>query len=704
MNQRLLKTIIKQVLLTEAPIDVWKAKNRSLPSEQLSQAEKYFVDLTGKYNALLHPIAKDLTKLNFEQLETLYKAVEMAKNKNLKTPFVQWLTKQLKQLPDLSLQQVIEDYIPPLLSLQKNKEKFEPNFLQNLESIEQLNQALNQKVSSDDLAVSEEQLGKIAEENGWILYMPHTTEASCEIGKTGGRRDTTWCTTRSDSSNMFLNYTANSVKNIILFYVVKKGINAETNPFAKMSIGFIDGKPLFDNGDGGVSVNADNGNLTQKKFEQVLGEDLADKFLGLMQEKASSLGGEHPSKEEFRKLIKNPKALRAKIDSFAKDENGQELRTNFINSVFDYRNFFSPETLNVLAGLIEEDDAWVRREVAQHPTTPSEILNILVKDTNLTVREEAAAHPNLPIETLNDLANDKEPHIRKMVAGSLKAFPKTLNFLAADKNYDVRMNVASNPNTPPETLNYLVANNTHLANSHITQGVAKNPSTPSETLSRLTQSNNIDIKMAAVSNPSTPPETLSALAETKLTGGVLKAIAGNPSTPPETLSRLVAKHQNNVFISSTVAINPNTPIETLNDLANNTDSFVRSYVAINPSTPPTILSKLGEDADHYVRLDVALNKNTPIKTLNLLAADTSYQISNAASQTLKIKSNNLTETLMLEKIINEKTPPKVLAALSKDKYKNVRNAAVKTLNVLKTKPVVEAIIMEKVWRKLLKSI
>ncbi len=133
MNQQLLRAIIKQTLLTEAPIDVWKAKNKSLPSEQKSQAEKYFVDLTGKYNASLHPIAKDLTSLSFEQLETLYKTFEMAKSKNLKAPFVKWLTKQLKQLPSLSLQQVIEDYIPPLLSLQKNKEKFDPNFLENLQ-------------------------------------------------------------------------------------------------------------------------------------------------------------------------------------------------------------------------------------------------------------------------------------------------------------------------------------------------------------------------------------------------------------------------------------------------------------------------------------------------------------------------------------------------------------------------------------------
>jgi len=235
MNQKqlLLKSIIKSLILLEAPIDVWKNKNTNLSSKQLPQAEKYFSDLTGKYNALVHPTAKDLTNFSFKQLETFYKSVELAKNKNLKASYVQWLTKQFKQNPELSFQQVSEDYIPPLLSLQKNKAKFDPNFLENLQSIEELNKALNQNVSSEEMAVSDEQYGKLAEQDGWVLYMPHTTEASCEIGKTGGRRDTVWCTSRPDASNMFLQYVGQPDKSIILFYVVKKGINAEKDPFAK---------------------------------------------------------------------------------------------------------------------------------------------------------------------------------------------------------------------------------------------------------------------------------------------------------------------------------------------------------------------------------------------------------------------------------------------------------------------------------------
>ena len=541
MNQRLLKTIIKQVLLTEAPIDVWKTKNRSLPSEQLSQAEKYFVDLTGKYNALLHPIAKDLTKLNFEQLETLYKAVEMAKSKNLKTPFVQWLTKQLKQLPDLSLQQIIEDYIPPLLSLQKNKEKFESDFLDKINSVEQLNQALNQKVSSDEMAVSEEQLGKIAEENGWVLYMPHTTEASCEIGKTGGRRDTTWCTTRPDSNNLFLQYSASPNRSIILFYVIKKGINAQSDPFAKMSVGFVNGKPEFNQGAGGVSVNANNHNLDQKKFEQVLGKDLASRFLKIMKEKADSLNGEHPAKDEFRKLVQNPKAFQEKIESFAKDKNGQELRVNFIKSSLKYKEI-SPE---VLTALSRDKDKDIRNLVAKNPNMPPEGLAVLSKDVDTYVRYAATANPNMPPEVLTALSKDVDAYVRRVVA--------------------------ANPNTPPE-----------------------------------------------------------------------------------------------VFAA----------------LSKDADSYVRKVVAANPKTPPEVLAALSRD-EVYVRAVVAANPNTPPEVLAVLSRDKYVRVWVAA---------------------NPKTPPEVLTALSRDEDKNVRDAAVKTLNVLKTKPVVEAIIMEKVWRKLLKSI
>ena len=530
MSQSLLslKAIIKNILLTEAPIDVWKNKNQSLSNEQTSKAESYFAELTGKYNALLHPTAKDLTNLSFEQLETLHKAIEIAKNKNLKAPYVQWLTKQLKQ-QNLNLHQVIEDYIPPLLSLQKNKEKFEPNFLQNLETIEQLNQTLNQKVSSDEMAVSEEQFGKLAEENGWILYMPHTTEASCEIGKTGGRRDTTWCTTRPDSSNLFLQYSASPNESIILFYVIKKGVNAEKDPFAKMSVGFVDGKPKFNQGGGGVSVNAANKNLTQKKFEEVLGKDLASKFLQIMQQKATSLKGEHPAKDEFRKLVQNPKAFQAKLDSFAKDENGQELRKSFIESALGYKEI-SPEVLTALA---KDKDVDVRSEVARNPNTPTETLTALAKDQDLNVLLGVAGNPNTPPEGLTTLAKDKDVDVRWKVAQNSKTPPEGLTALAKDKEKNIRLEVAVNPNTPPEVL-IALAKDKDLP---VRIGVAENPNTPPEVLIALAKDKAEYIRIAVAENSKTPPEVLTVLSKDK-NEIVRWKVAGNPNTPPEVLVAL----------------------------------------------------------------------------------------------------------------------------------------------------------------------
>ena len=87
-----LQNLLEYYLLVEAPFDTWLRKN---PNQNTEQARKYFDDLTTKYNASLHPSTKDLTNLSFEQLETLHKAVEKAKEKNLKTLLIQWLTKQI---------------------------------------------------------------------------------------------------------------------------------------------------------------------------------------------------------------------------------------------------------------------------------------------------------------------------------------------------------------------------------------------------------------------------------------------------------------------------------------------------------------------------------------------------------------------------------------------------------------------------------
>ena len=658
INQKqLLKTIIKKIiitenLLTEAPIDVWKNKNKSLSQQQISQAEKYFADLTGKLNALLHPTTKDLTSFSFDQLETLFKAIEAAREKNLKTPYVQWLTKQLKQ-KNLNLQQAIEDYIPSLFSLQKNKNKFEPDVLDKLESIEQLNQQLNATISSTEMAVSDSDFGKLAEENGWVLYMPHTTEASCEIGKTGGRRDTTWCTTRPDSSNMFLQYSAQADANIVLFYVIKKGANAEKDPFAKMSVGFIDNEPKFDQGDGNVSVNANNDNLTKNKFEEVVGKDLADKFLRIMKEKSTSLGGEHPAKEEFRKLVQNPTAFKAKLDSFSDDENGRQLRNNFMETAAGYKEI-SPDILKTLA---EDDNANVRISVAKNEKTPPEVFQVLATDPEIMVILEVAKNPRTPIEVLKNLLkiyiNNRETINTILYENPAVTLELYMIALESPHVYVLR-DISKNPNTPPEVLKILETNKDELVHFH----VAGNPNTPSDALRNLAKDKDEIILNSVANNPNTPPDVLKILA-TNENDHICMLVAKNPNTPPDVLKILLTHKDAN--IRKEIASSKNQKLfseieedkeglNVLNALIKDRSEVVRATLASNHLfSDPKILTLFSTDESEYVRIGVAKNPNTPSDVLQVLARDENGYVRQAAIETLK--KLGLMEAIIMEKVL-----------------------------------------------------
>ena len=70
---------------------------------------------------------------------------------------------------------------------------------------------------------------------------------------------------------LFRSYIAREDSDIVLFYVIKKGVNASKNPWAKLSIGFINGEPEFMGTSGGVTVNASNEGFRYEQFKSVLG-------------------------------------------------------------------------------------------------------------------------------------------------------------------------------------------------------------------------------------------------------------------------------------------------------------------------------------------------------------------------------------------------------------------------------------------------
>lgn len=80
---------------------------------------------------------------------------------------------------------------------------------------------------------------------------------------------------------------------------------------------------------------------------------------------------------------------------------------------------------------VAEDDGWGVNVVAKHPRLPLDFIEDYSKSKNWSVRNSIAEHPSTPVEILRELANDEE-----------------LSF----GFYTVRRSVESNPNTPKDVL------------------------------------------------------------------------------------------------------------------------------------------------------------------------------------------------------------------------------------------------------------
>jgi hypothetical protein len=106
-----------------------------------------------------------------------------------------------------------------------------------------------------------------------------------------------------------------------------------------------------------------------------------------------------------------------------------------------------------------------RKDLAENPNTPPEILSILARDTHWNVRCEVAKNPNTPPETLTILARDKDVYVRRRVANNPNTPPEILTILAQDMDCIVRWGVERNPNYNQEVVlkTQLKALKTHIA-------------------------------------------------------------------------------------------------------------------------------------------------------------------------------------------------------------------------------------------------
>jgi hypothetical protein len=570
--------------------------------------------------------------------------LEIAKNSKVNPKYFDWLSKIL-----LKTSEPIEDIIPLLISFEKNKEKMKTLQLQTdinqYKTIKDLNNALETlSVSRKDIKnltnLSNRPIEQdiIYQDKEWIIAMPTTTKNSCELGK-----DTVWCTARTQSQNLFLSYVARKNDDIILFYIINKLKNTEEDPNAKISVGFINGEPIFPNEHGGLTVNANNDGISEQEFHNIVGSN-ADKFMNIMKEKANQIKNKHPAKEEMENLVKNPQLLKNKIKTFKNEDEKEQ----FLSQLLEYNL-----SEKLLIDLLPLFDFLSKIDLAKK-TKYQSILNILAKDSQTDIRKTVAENENITHDILLLLANDKKDAVKQEVAQNTKTSPDILELLSNTQNEKILYFVAKNPNTPKETLKKISNTqneNTLMAiaanrgapvdllimlsqheNKKIRVGIARNIKTPINILIKLSKDQEPDVRQEVASNIMTPKNILEILGrDPEMT--VKIGVSSNDVIPINTQKEFL-KDKNGTYLRINMAQNKNLLPEIYSELANDHEESVRKNVASNIKTPINVLIKLSTDSSETVRYNLAGNKATPLKILQQLATDTNKDVENEAKKTI----------------------------------------------------------------------
>ena len=395
----------------------------------------------------------------------------------------------------------------------------------------------------------------------WVVAMPHTRESSCQLGK-----GTTWCTAATQSQNLFLSYTVFNNKNIVLYYIIKKGVDSRKDPTAKLSVGFMEGKPVIDGRSGGLSVDANNKGLTSDRLSQILGDQLQP-IMNVMKANTDLIGGEHPAKTQMKTISKSkdPDEISSYIQGLEGDAKDQFVKQALSDE---------PDT-EVLIKLSSDDDARVRREVASNLSTPTEVLVALSNDKSSRVRWEVAENLSTPPEVFTKLTDDESDAVRGAVAENLSTPPEVLSKLSNDRSPYNRISVAKNPSTTPEALEKLSGDKVE----QVRWAVVTNTNVTPEILVKLSSDDIKLIRWEVASKALTPPEVLVKLSSDK-DAYTRARIAKNPSTPPEALVKLSS--DKNQRTRSALAENPSTPLEVLVKLSSDEFPYVRRLVSENP--------------------------------------------------------------------------------------------------------------------------
>jgi HEAT repeat protein len=518
------------------------------------------------------------------------------------------------------------------------------------------------EVGEDPTSVEGDRVGKVGP---WNLWMPTTRENSCRIVGSDPvtlKPNTTWCTARTSGSNLFYNYVGSPEQDITLFYVIRDDPKTSGD---WLSVGFVNGKPVLLGQDGGVSVDGDNAGLTPSSLRAHLIPHY-DEIMAVLTQKNRLLGGKHPAHQKVIDAARSLKGLEYLVKGLSKEE-ATELKMKVVRC-----KDLDPEVLQTLAG---DSDWHVRAAIADHRSTPLDVLHTLLKDNAHPVSESAinrldtiARNESNP-EILTTLAMSKSfmayAEVRASLGRNEKSAVDILEMLANDSNWAVREAVAQNTSTPPEVLAVLASDNNYRVRSHVPgnkntpsevlaafardgeflENIAGNPSTPVETLAKLSNSSDKYTRSSVAQNPQSSIEILSKFVYDE-DEFVRESLAGNPNITEEMAAKLISVGGRVIkvnILSNFAKSMSEAALRILHKLADDKDRDVRMIVAAHPNTPDEVLTKLSNDRSSDVVERIAMNPKTPAKVLKRLADSDSLSDRKAVARNPQCPAESLSD-------------------------------------------------------------
>lgn len=251
-------------------------------------------------------VAAQLGITDPDKIEQLKVASE--KPHKLQKPELLWIGQYFTTPEGMQTKEPIADIVAAIKSLKQNKaalmRRGSSANLSDYESPGQINIAVSLSRGFVDISQLSEQVDVLYEDDNWTLYMPHSREASCTIG-----RGTTWCTAIPGSgNNLFYNYVISG--KAILYYLVKKQqLENESPATTHFSLGTLDGKipfPEEGKGNGAIVVDGSNKGLSKKRFLGIVGDQLGNQLITAIEQHSQKNRNKHPAKNKIMEMLKNP--------------------------------------------------------------------------------------------------------------------------------------------------------------------------------------------------------------------------------------------------------------------------------------------------------------------------------------------------------------------------------------------------------------